>query len=588
MFSFKQAVATPAALIAAAIFGMTLAGSATALAPPPAPSGIAFSFGDQVVLIAADGSDRREFTRTGPFPEGDSEGRTGDSNPQLSPDGAHLLLTRFTPARDYGVRRRIVLAGADGNGARPILRGNGKVSFSYPAWMPDGESVAVARSIDRRGGTARSVVIASLDGKSVKAVFKLPLHRRGSLKQDLSTYREPVDIGVSPDGTRLLITLSNGYRYDQKWLVLLDLKSGKRRLVGRNTRHGSFSPDGNRFAYVSSAGNRGMTCTETDETSCVVQGDLYVQNVEGDVRQRLTWSRASEENPDWSPDGQRIAFDANYNIPKSGAAAEIYAIAPDGSCLSWLTNGAPAGVEPDWAPAAGPSDLTCGIEPKKPAIVRDWIPSDVDGVAISVWAGPRLGDRLVSSASLTGPFRYTAYDDCAVFDAMACAPPPKYEVGGLSTCFAGMYLGLVVGEAKRSAFGQRRGVTFLRQGGHGRGGSGIRNVTVFSGDTMLSISGDRKTGFPELIAQIDGLRPVNAAEPKGRLPKLYLPKGMPNAVKTVSRMVRRIGIKRTSTRLDSKPKAIRALVTFSKRMKLLGPIRTKSCTKEEEDPFAGF
>lgn len=567
---------------------MALGGPASALSPPQISSSLAFSFGDRIVRISADGSDRRTLTRTGPFANGDFEGRTGDSNPQLSSDGARLILTRATPLKDYGVRRRIILANADGSAARPILPGNRKVFFSSPAWMPDGESVAVARSIDRRHSTARSVVIASLDGKSVKTVFRLPLHRSGNLKEDLATYREPVDIAASPDGRRLLITVSNGYSYDRKWLVLLDLKTGKRRLIGKNTRSGTFSPDGTRFAYVSSTGNRGETCTETDETSCVIQGDLFIQNVDGSGKRRVTRSRAAEENPDWSPDGQRIAFDANYNLPASGAGAEIYAIAPDGSCLSWLTNGSPAGVEPDWAPDSGPTDLLCGVEARDPVISKEWIPTVEQGAAISVWAGPILGNRLVTRAALTGPFRVATYDDCAVFSAKACAPDPKFEIGGISTCFAGLYLGLVVGEAERSAFGHRRGVAFLREKKRTRRGGTTRSLTVFTGDTMLGISGRGNTSFAELEKQIDGLRPANASRPEGRLPHLYLPKGMPNTVRFVAGMVHRIGVKRTAARLEADAKDIRVLVRFSKRLDMLGPIRTKTCSKEESDPFAGF
>ena len=574
--------------VALAFLGTGFGGTANALTPPAAPSSIAFSFGDRIVRIAADGSGRQSLTRTGPFPDGDLAGRTGDAAPQLSPDGAQLIFTRSLPRKDYGVRRSIMLASADGSGARVILRGNRKVDFSAPAWMPDGKSVAVARSIDRPNGTARSVVIASLNGKSVKTVFTLPLHRRGDLKQDLATYREPIDIGVSPDGKRLLITVSDGYSYDRKWLVLVNLNNGKQRMIGKNTRSGSFSPDGSRFAYVSSTGNSGETCIETDETSCVIQGDLFVQNLDGSGKRRLTRSRAAEENPDWCPDGKRIAFDANYNLPGSGAASEVYAIAPNGTCLSWLTNGSPASVEPDWAPEAGPSDLLCGIEPRETVISSDWIPTKEEGAEISVWAGPVLGNRLVSEAVLTGPFRATVYDDCAVFNARACAEPAKYEIGGLSTCYAGLYLGIVVGEAKRSDFAHRRGVAFLREKRRTRRGNLVRSVTVFTGDTMLAIRGRGNASFADLEKQIDGLRPATASVSAGRLPQLYLPKGMPNTVKFVAGMVGRIGVRRTSIRLEADPKDIRTLVRFSSRLNLLGPIKTKTCTKEETDPFAGY
>lgn len=64
--------------------------------------------------------------------------------------------------------------------------------------------------------------------------------------------------------------------------------------------------------------------------------DIYIMDADGSNEIRLTKSPGDDYQPDWSPDGKRIAFcskrDGNY---------EIYVINADGSNRTNLTNTAP-------------------------------------------------------------------------------------------------------------------------------------------------------------------------------------------------------------------------------------------------------
>jgi Tol biopolymer transport system component len=96
----------------------------------------------------------------------------------------------------------------------------------------------------------------------------------------------------------------------------------------------SWSPDGSRIAFerYSSLGGE--------------LPDIYVIGVDGTGLTRLTTNPFHDMYPAWSPDGSKIAFASN-----PGAGMEIYVMNPDGTGLVNLTNNpAPREFGPAWSP----------------------------------------------------------------------------------------------------------------------------------------------------------------------------------------------------------------------------------------------
>jgi Lysyl oxidase/WD40-like Beta Propeller Repeat len=101
-------------------------------------------------------------------------------------------------------------------------------------------------------------------------------------------------------------------------------RSGKVRLVAPEAGAPAWSADGRRLAYVA-PGPGGLT-------------DLYVADASGRLRARLTRTpAASEDNPEWAPDGRRLV------VERDGALVVVRA---DGASERQL----PVGREPAWSP----------------------------------------------------------------------------------------------------------------------------------------------------------------------------------------------------------------------------------------------
>ena len=73
--------------------------------------------------------------------------------------------------------------------------------------------------------------------------------------------------------------------------------------------------------------------------------NIFVMDADGGNQTRITGNQKSAGNPSWSPDGQRIAFDAfkDKNF-------EIFVVGPDGKNLDRLTNNLLHDQSPAWSP----------------------------------------------------------------------------------------------------------------------------------------------------------------------------------------------------------------------------------------------
>jgi Tol biopolymer transport system component len=74
--------------------------------------------------------------------------------------------------------------------------------------------------------------------------------------------------------------------------------------------------------------------------------NIYVMDANGSNEHALTTNLASDTQPEWSPDGEWIAF-----LSERSGHVDLYVVHPDRTGLRRLTRNAGVEDAPTWAPA---------------------------------------------------------------------------------------------------------------------------------------------------------------------------------------------------------------------------------------------
>jgi dipeptidyl aminopeptidase/acylaminoacyl peptidase len=280
------------------------------------------------------------------------------SDPNISPDGKLVayVLTKVDRAQN---RRNtsIWMTATDGTRA-PWQFTTAPQSSSSPRWSPDGKSLAFLSSRPESGpapaGTSSTgaaeppraqVYLLSMSGGEARRIT--------NLKNGAGVFR------WSPDGTRLVVVgrigpsdskgdsrdrsdvrhyKNSSYKFnDTGWFDdrrahfwVVDVKSGEAKQITEgndwNDSDPQWSPDGTRLAFVS---NR--TGKEYDENR---NTDVWVISAEGGKLTKISDHDESDNQPRWSPDGKWIAFTGEirdrdhpkiFLAPATGGAPSVLA-----------------------------------------------------------------------------------------------------------------------------------------------------------------------------------------------------------------------------------------------------------------------
>jgi dipeptidyl aminopeptidase/acylaminoacyl peptidase len=240
-------------------------------------------------------------------------------DPALSPDGrqAAYTITRVDRAQNRRMSA-IWLVPVDG-GAPARQLTSGSVSSSAPRWRPDGRAIAFS--------SVRPVPGDSASQRSQEYLLDLG----GGEPRRLTAF--PTGVGgcdFSPDGARLACLTRTGpsdrraassdvrhyaglaYKFnDTGWfddrkshIWIVDVASARATQLTSGDRWNDgdpeWSPDGTRIAFVS---NRTGREPDGDDNS-----DVWVVPVSGGEPVRISDHPGADDSPRWSPDGRTIAF----------------------------------------------------------------------------------------------------------------------------------------------------------------------------------------------------------------------------------------------------------------------------------------
>lgn len=246
------------------------------------------------------------------------------ATPAFSPDGTLVAFRQSDGASHTGIYEAVV------GGEKSIQLTNGP-GDCCPTWSPDGRQIAYSRYTP--GNTFSIFSIPALGGTE-RRLYRGPDHLGGGLSW-------------SADGSSIAFTESHESDPTIAWISVLSVADSSIRKISSPTpgwidRSPSYSPDGNRLAFVRSA-------------VAGVSNDLYVMSANGGPAKRLTFDhRPMTGSLAWTSDSREIVF-----ASARGATMGLWVVAADG-CIPRPVAG-PVGVA-EWPTIPAKIDNTLVYE----------------------------------------------------------------------------------------------------------------------------------------------------------------------------------------------------------------------------------
>ncbi len=236
-----------------------------------------------------------------------------ESNPVWSPDGTQIAFVTNRRGAFY----EVFLMNADGSNQRPLRET--PVETVKVAWSPDGTMLTYATSGGFGEGDVYVVeAVAPGGGDSTAAPVNLTEGVAGLA----------LDPSWSPDSTHVVFRGNTDFGVSDLYTV--DINGNGLTQITDSPGFAESAPrwSGNLVAFEGlSNGNSGIYVTNADGTSAPT---------------KISGAVGSFGGPVWSFDGTRLAFAAS--------PAGVYAVNPDGTGLTLLTDMAGTSLDPFWSP----------------------------------------------------------------------------------------------------------------------------------------------------------------------------------------------------------------------------------------------
>jgi Tol biopolymer transport system component len=193
---------------------------------------------------------------------------------------------------------------------------------ALPDWSPDGRRIAFYRErfdVDR----PVQIYVMNANGSGVTQLTRGPgFHGFPAWSPDAGSLAIAADWGDYQDlrGIWIIPASDPGGVTQQEARRLTTLPAGAR---GEDAEP-QFSPDGSSIVFTRFKSER--------------KSAIHRVGIDGTGLERLTPWRLNASDPDWSPNGQKIAFDSGDAGGRTGGGGNIYVMRADGSGRTKLTD----------------------------------------------------------------------------------------------------------------------------------------------------------------------------------------------------------------------------------------------------------
>jgi acylaminoacyl-peptidase len=324
------------------------------------------------------------------------------SDPQISPDGSQILYVRnFKDVMTDKNLSNIWMVNADGSKNRPVTTGN--QNDFYPRWSHSGEKIIFKSN---RQDERMKLFVMWMDSKEIAPLTNTP--------------KAPGSISWSPDDRYLAFTMF--VPKANKSIITMPAK-----------------PEGAKWntppTYIDKLNYRG------DGQGYLKGGNtqIFTLSIDGGTPKQLTTTDFDHGTPEWSKDGKKLYYSANYNADEDFEPndSEIYEIRLTDNNVTALTDRYGPDDSPKISPDGSKMAYT-GLDDKLLGYQQNQLyVQNISGGSITLLSADF--DRNISNIQWAGDGKgiYFQYDDKGETKIAHCALTGKItdkvnQVGGLS------------------------------------------------------------------------------------------------------------------------------------------------------------